>query len=59
MSLDADASMTPGRRYAQFSRRLRGIVVDWIIAMAVIFGAVLVAVTVQSDNCSRASEFWL
>ena len=54
MNLDADASMTPGRRYAQFSRRLRAIVVDWIIAMAAIFGAVLVAVTVQSDNCSRA-----
>jgi hypothetical protein len=54
MSLDADASMTPGRRYAQFSRRLRAIVVDWIIAMAAIFGAVLVAVTVQNDNCSRA-----
>jgi uncharacterized RDD family membrane protein YckC len=29
-------------------------VVDWIIAMAVIFGAVLVAITVKSDNFSRA-----
>ncbi len=41
-------------RYARFSRRLRGIVVDWIIAMTVMFGAVLLAVTIGSDNFSRA-----
>ncbi len=41
-------------RYARFSRRLRGIVVDWIIAMIVMFGAVLLAVTIGSDNFSRA-----
>src|ERR1700687_5941295 len=54
MSSDADVSLVSAPRYARFSRRLRGIAVDCIIAMAVIFGAVLVAVTVGSDNFSRA-----
>ncbi len=54
MRSDADVSLVSAPRYARFSRRLRGIVVDWIIAVAVIFGAVLVAVTIGSDNFSRA-----
>jgi uncharacterized RDD family membrane protein YckC len=54
MSSDAAASLTSGPRYARFSRRLRGIVLDWIVAMAVIFGAVLVAISIQNDNFSRA-----
>jgi uncharacterized RDD family membrane protein YckC len=54
MSSDADVSLVSAPRYARFSRRLRGIVVDWIIAMIVIFGAVFLAVTIGSDNFSRA-----
>src|SRR5258705_2842276 len=54
MSTDADGSSMSAPRYARFSRRLRGIVVDWIIAMIVMFGAVLLAVTIGSDNFSRA-----
>ena len=50
---DANAGMSAPPRYARFSRRVRGIVVDWIIAMAVIFGAVLAAVTVESNGFSR------
>jgi hypothetical protein len=52
MSIDAPA--VPAPLYARFSRRLRGIVVDWIIAMTVIFGAVFVATTIANDNFSRA-----
>jgi hypothetical protein len=52
MSIDATAAPTP--LYARFSRRLRGIVVDWIIATTVIFGAVFAAVTMANDNFSRA-----
>src|ERR1700737_1036239 len=52
MSIDAPA--VPAPLYARFSRRLRGIVVDWIIAMTVIFGAVFVAATIANDNFSRA-----
>jgi hypothetical protein len=51
MTLDAAASAP---LYARFSRRFRGIVVDWAIAMAVLFGAVSVAISVESDNFSRA-----
>src|SRR5258707_4886272 len=54
MSTDADGFLMSAPRYARFSRRLRGIVVDWIIAMTVMFGAVLLAVTIGSDNFSRA-----
>jgi uncharacterized RDD family membrane protein YckC len=46
--------MTPVPRYARFSRRLRGMVLDWIIALAVIYGAVLIAITVRDDDLSRA-----
>ena len=49
MSLDSPAPL-----YARFSRRVRGIVVDWIIAMAVIFGAVFVAISVGNSDFSRA-----
>jgi len=52
MSINATAAPAP--LYARFSRRLRGIVVDWIIAMTVIFGAVFVAATIANDNFSRA-----
>jgi uncharacterized RDD family membrane protein YckC len=54
MSSDADLTTKPAPRYARFSRRLRGIVLDWIVVMAVMFGAVLVATKVRSDDFSRA-----
>jgi len=57
MSLDADVPAAPAPLYARFSRRFRGIVVDWIIAMAVLFGAVAVAISVESDNFSRVLGF--
>jgi hypothetical protein len=51
MSIDTPAAPVP--LYARFSRRLRGIVVDWIIAMTTIFGAVFVASAIANDNFSR------
>jgi uncharacterized RDD family membrane protein YckC len=54
MSADADASLTSAPRYARFSRRLRAMLLDWIIALAVIFGAALLAATVRNDTLSRA-----
>lgn len=44
----------PVPRYARFSRRLRGMLLDWIVALIVIFGAVLVVSAVGNDNFSRA-----
>ncbi len=54
MGSDADISAMPAPRYARFSRRLRAILFDWIIALIVIYGAVLLAASVGSDNFSRA-----
>lgn len=53
MSLDTVVPTAPTPLYARFSRRFRGIVVDWMIAMAVIFGALSLAITVGNDNFSR------
>src|SRR5215218_1653998 len=50
MTLDAAASVP---LYARFSRRFRGIVIDWAIAMAVLFGALMLAVSVENVNFSR------
>ena len=54
MGSDADPSPMPAPRYARFSRRLSAMLFDWIIALIVIYGAVLLAATVGNDNFSRA-----
>jgi uncharacterized RDD family membrane protein YckC len=51
------AQMSPSPLYARFSRRFRGILVDWMIAMAVIFGALAVSIAVGNDNFSRVLGF--
>jgi uncharacterized RDD family membrane protein YckC len=57
MSVDADMPTPHEPRYARFSRRIRGIMLDWIFAMAILFGAVLVAVSIQNDGFSRTLGF--
>lgn len=54
MSVHSDTPAATAPRYARFSRRFRGIVLDWMIAMAILFGAVMLASVVQNDNFSRA-----
>jgi uncharacterized RDD family membrane protein YckC len=49
-----EAPTTPAPKYARFSRRFRGIVLDWMILMAILFGALALASTVRNDNFSRA-----
>lgn len=44
---------SPTAFYARFFRRLRGIVIDWIIAMVVLFGAVMLASALRNDDVSR------
>jgi uncharacterized RDD family membrane protein YckC len=51
MNFDAGVTVP---RYARFSRRLRAIFLDWVIALVAIFGAVLVAAAVGNNNFSRA-----
>jgi uncharacterized RDD family membrane protein YckC len=53
----ADVPMTPEPRYARFSRRLRGIMLDWIITLSVIAGALLVAASARNDDVSRVLGF--
>ena len=40
--------------YGRFPRRLRGIIIDWILSMILLFGALVVASSVRSDHLSRA-----
>lgn len=54
MSAHSDTSAATTPRYARFSRRFRGIMLDWMIAMVILFGAVMLAIVVQNDNFSRA-----
>jgi uncharacterized RDD family membrane protein YckC len=53
MGSDAEVSRAPMPRYARFSRRFRAMLFDWIIALIVIYGAVLLAASVGDDNVSR------
>jgi uncharacterized RDD family membrane protein YckC len=54
MSVHSNAPVPAAPKYARFSRRFRGIVLDWMIAMTILFGAVMLASVVQNDNFSRA-----
>jgi uncharacterized RDD family membrane protein YckC len=53
MSSGTEISPVDAPRYARFSRRLRAMLIDWIITLIVMFGAVLVAASVGNDNLSR------
>jgi uncharacterized RDD family membrane protein YckC len=53
MNSEAYSFPMPAPRYARFSRRLRAMLLDWIVTVVVLFGAVLLAATVSNDNFSR------
>ena len=57
MSLDTGIPAIPAPRYARFSRRVRAIVIDLMVAWALIFGALSLAIAVSSDNFSRGLGF--
>src|SRR5262245_4987412 len=40
-------------RYARFSRRLKGMFIDWAITLVVIFGALMIAASARNDNVCR------
>ena len=44
-------------QYARFSRRLRAMFIDWVLALAVVFGAILIAVSVGNAVFSRLLAF--
>ena len=51
-TIDASA-LAPQAQYARFARRLRGMFVDWVLALVLIFGAILIAASVGSELVSR------
>jgi len=59
MSIHADAiPALPGQaQYARFARRLRGMFVDWVLALVVIFGAIMIAASVGNAVVSRILAF--
>ncbi|TQF35461.1 hypothetical protein UNPF46_24785 [Bradyrhizobium sp. UNPF46] len=54
MTSDAPPLPLPGPRYARFSRRFKAVLLDWMLAMALLFGALAVASNVASDGLSRS-----
>ena len=53
MLADSIPELTSQVQYARFSRRLRGMFVDWVLALVVMFGAILIAVAVGNEIFSR------
>ena len=53
MTNDMDLSPRPAPRYARFSRRLRAMLIDWILALTVLYGALLLATAASNDDFSR------
>jgi hypothetical protein len=54
MTLEAEARGSGAPQYARFTRRLRGIVIDWMIVTIMLFGALFIATTQRNDDVSRA-----
>src|SRR3984957_7045378 len=53
MTNELDVSPRPAPRYARFSRRLRAMLIDWILALTVLYGALLLATAASNDDFSR------
>lgn len=53
MTSEAPPLPLPGPRYARFSRRFKAVLLDWMLAMAMLFGALAVASNVASDALAR------
>ena len=53
MTSEAPPLPLPGPRYARFSRRFKAVLLDWMLAMAMLFGALAIASNVASDALAR------
>src|ERR1700704_1992335 len=59
MSLSADPSLPTGimPRYARFSRRLRGLMIDQIVFLLLLAGTLAVVIALRSDSIGRYLGF--
>jgi uncharacterized RDD family membrane protein YckC len=46
-----------GPRYGRFSRRFQAVIIDWMVIMVAIFGAVFIAATLNSEHLARTLGF--
>jgi uncharacterized RDD family membrane protein YckC len=53
MSVHSDVPVTIVPKYARFSRRFRGIMLDWMILMVILFGALMLVSMVRNDSFAR------
>ncbi len=58
MTSDVDVSAgTSMRLYARFSRRLKGLFIDWLLALIVIYCGLSLSIAIGSDDFSRVIGF--
>src|SRR4051794_36225275 len=55
--MNSDSALPPqspgAPQYARFVRRFRGIVIDWVVMMLILFGALFIASIVEVDHIAR------
>lgn len=55
--LDISSAATDAPRYARFARRLRAMLIDWVIMIVLLFGGVGLAASLANDAISRVLGF--
>jgi hypothetical protein len=57
LNADSQSQTVDGPRYARFTRRLRGIAIDFVLFLLVLVGALQIAVALNSDDLARVVGF--
>lgn len=57
MGADSPTTIPATPSYARFSRRLRGLAIDWIVFLLVLVGALVLATAMQSNSIGRYLGF--
>ena len=63
-TIATEGAVAPERAYARFLPRLRALIIDAVILLLIMFGAIAMATVVRSDNLARplgfaVAAFWL
>jgi hypothetical protein len=53
--MDADSQIPPSAfpRYARFGRRLKGMLIDWVVSLVLIFGTMFLVISIGDQTSSR------